>query len=93
MHTPSRFHFEDVVGSPFNVTIEPSATHPPSCVIYGEGVDTVRAVPCAHACVRACVRACERASVRACERACLLPTASEYHAPLAPLPSHAVLVT
>ena len=37
----SMFHFEDVVGSPFNVSIEPSATYPPSCIVYGEDLQTV----------------------------------------------------
>jgi len=38
----SMFHFEHVVSSPFNVSIEPSTTHPASCVIYGDDLDTVR---------------------------------------------------
>jgi hypothetical protein len=38
------FHFEDVVGSPYNVSIEPSQTYPQACVIYGNEVEMVRRV-------------------------------------------------
>lgn len=37
----SMFHFEHVVDSPFNATVEPSTTHPPSCIVYGEHLETV----------------------------------------------------